>query len=385
MKASSALLKHLKSAEKEAAEKAPKKNLLAATDDSDDEGGDNGTPIWLLLTTKKHIIDTTRLKPNKVSVPHPLNTDPSTTICLITANPQRTYKDLIASPAFPSELSARITRVIDVTKLKNKYKQYEAQRQLSAEHDLFVADDRIITQLPKILGKTFYKSSSKRPIPVDMQAPKARVDGKSVARSKDNKSTIEPKKLAQNIEKTIASALVSLSPSTLTSIKVGYAGWSAQKVAENIKAVSDEVIEKYVPQKWRNIKAIHIKGPNSAALPIWLADELWSDEKQVIDDDTAEQLRLEEEERRQNGRGKKRKAVGGVSDQKLLEGPEKQDKKAKLIESNDTNLDGEIAARKEKLKKQKEAASKAVEDDAVPAPVKEKKLKKVKSKSSIAA
>lgn len=170
-----------------------------------------------------------------------------------------------------------------------------------------------------------------------MQAPKARVDGKSVARSKDNKSTIEPKKLAQNIEKTIASALVSLSPSTLTSIKVGYAGWSAQKVAENIKAVSDEVIEKYVPQKWRNVKAIHIKGPNSAALPIWLADELWSDEKQVIDDDTAEQLKLEEEERRQNGRGKKRKAVGGVSDQKLLEGPEKQDKKAKLIESNDSD------------------------------------------------
>lgn len=274
--------------------------------------------------------------------------------------------------------------MIDIGKLKKKYKQYEAQRQLQAEHDLFIADDRIVTELPKVLGKTFYKATTKRPIPVDMQAPKAgrKADGKPT-----EQKNIEPKALANNIQKTLGSALVALSPSTLTSIRVGYAGWSADKIAENVKVVVEEVIEKFVPGKWRGIKAVHLKGPESAALPIWLADELWSDEKDVLDDETAERLRVEEEERKAGGRGKKRKAIGGLSDnsQKLLEGPKDQNKKAKLVESNDSNLDKEIALRKEKLKKQKEEAAKAGEaDDSVPVATKES-VKKTKKKSLTAA
>src|SRR5450432_3977788 len=109
----------MKKSEKEKVKIAGKQNLLAGPEDNED-GQMNETPIWLNLTTKKHIIDQKRLKPAKIALPHPLSTSATTTICLITADPQRTYKDIVASPAFPAELRSRITRVIGVKKVKAK-------------------------------------------------------------------------------------------------------------------------------------------------------------------------------------------------------------------------------------------------------------------------
>ncbi len=367
----------MKNNEKEKTKTSSKRNLLAATEDEEDTEL-NETLVWLNLTTKKHIIDQKRLKPAKISLPHPLNTSATTTICLITADPQRKYKDIVASPAFPSELRSRITRVIGVQKIKAKFNQYEAQRQLLAEHDIFLADDRVITQLPKLLGKTFYKSAAKRPVPVNMQAPAPRIDGKRVARAKGDgsvKEAISPQKLAAEIEKTLKAALVALSPSTLTSVRVGFAGWSAEKLAENITAVADELITKFVPKKWRGVRAIHIKGPETTAMPIWLADELWTDETDVLEDGVAETKAIEAP-----NIGKKRKAIEAAE----AEAEPKNEKKAKraktipLPESNDNNLDMEIALRKERLKKQKADAAASVADE-VPKPKSQaKKSKKSK-------
>lgn len=343
--------------------KSGKQSLI--TDNEEDEN--STTAVWLTLTTKKHIADTKRLKPAKISVPHPLNTSPTTTICLITADPQRTYKDIIASPAFPSTLSARITRVIGVTKIKKKYTQYEAQRQLLSEHDIFLADDRIITQLPKLLGKTFYKSSAKRPIPVSIQAPPPRSEGKKIARAKGEGAApaASPKVIAAEIEKAIQGVLVHLSPSTNTSVRVGYSGWEAEKIAENVEVVANVLIEKFVPKKWRGVRALHIKGPATAALPIWLADELWTDEGDVLDEETLREKAVP-------NAGKKRKAIEGPAEDK-----KESVKNTKLVESSDDNLDKEIALRKEKLKQQKEEAAKVVGDDVPKASRKSKKLKVV--------
>ncbi|OBT66144.1 hypothetical protein VE03_05164 [Pseudogymnoascus sp. 23342-1-I1] len=379
LKASKALIKHIKTSEKGSAEKSGKRSLLAGDDEEDSDDLDQ-IPIWLNITTKKHIVDTKRLKPGKVALPHALNTSPTTTICLITADPQRAYKDLIASPAFPAELRARITRVVGLKKIKAKYHQYEAQRQLFAEHDFFLADDRIITQLPKNLGKTFYKSTTKRPIPVNMQAAAPRADGKRVPkaqRESAEKALIEPKALAKEVEKALSGALVALSPSTQTSVRVAAAGWTAQDVADNVEAAVKEIIEKFVPQKWRGVRALHIKGPTTAALPIWLADELWVDEGDVLEDEVEET-----EEVAEANIGKKRKRVVGEE----AEEP-KTDKKAKrekkvVPESNDNNLDKEIALRKEKLKKQKSEAAKSVVDELPVPAAKAEKSKSKKRKAS---
>jgi ribosome biogenesis protein UTP30 len=371
LKASSDLIKHIKSSEKE--DSTSKPDLLAGAD-NDEEEDDEATPVWLTLTTKKHIIDQKRLKPAKLTVPHPLNTSANTTICLITSDPQRTYKDIIASPAFPSALAARITRVVGITKLKAKWSQYEAQRKLLSEHDIFLADDRIITMLSKTLGKTFYKSSAKRPIPVDIAAPAARTDGKKIARAKSTQTECNPgtpKDIAAEIEKAIQSAVIHLSPSTNTAVKVGYSSWDEKKLAENVEAVANGLIEKFVPKKWRNVRALHIKGPETAALPIWLADEMWENEEDVVKEDAVVPANV----------GKKRKAKP-LEREEIDQGgkPKQKDKKQKLLESNDDNLDKEIALRKEKLKKQKAEAAKDVEEDI---PKATKKSKKGKAKVEV--
>ena len=329
------------------------------------------------LSTKKHIADKKRLKPTKIQLPFPLNTSPTLSICLITADPQRTYKDLVTSPAFPAELSKRITKVVGIDKIKKKFSQYEAQRKLFAEHDIFLADDRIITMLPKTLGKTFYKSTAKRPIPVCIAAPAPKSDGKKIAKAKggDSKTGGEPataQAIAKEIERAVQSALVHISPSVSTAVRIGYANMKPEELAANVEAVVNEMIEKLVPKKWRNVRGIHIKGKDTAALPIWLADEMWVEETDVLDEESAEKLRV------QANVGKKRKAVEAAAP---VEEKTKESKKQKLLESNDDNLDKEIASRKEKLKKQKEDAAKSADvEDVVP-----RSSKRTKKAKAVAA
>jgi ribosome biogenesis protein UTP30 len=375
VKASQSLLKHMASSASTAAA-TDKKSLLADNEDDIKEKL-NETPIWLTLTTKKHIVDAARLKPGKIALPHSLDRDASRTICLITADPQRTYKDLIAHPSFPADLRARITRVVGVKKVKAKYSQYEAQRALLGEHDIFLADDRIVTQLPKLLGKTFYKSSAKRPIPISMQGAAPRAEGKRISkkdREGDDKTrtVIEPAKLAKEISKALDATLVALAPSVTTSVRVALAGWTAKDVAENVERVSNELIDRFVPKKWRGVRSLHIKGPETASLPIWLADELWEDANDVVE----EELVGESADKTEANVGKKRKADG---EQEAKSG-KKSKKDEEKPESNDNKLDKEIALRKEKLKAQKEAAKKEVADIPAVAPKSaEKKNKKRKS------
>ena len=47
---------------------------------------------------------------------------------------------------------AGITKIIGVSKLRTKYEAPEAKRQLCSLYDIFLADDRVIPSLPKLLG-----------------------------------------------------------------------------------------------------------------------------------------------------------------------------------------------------------------------------------------
>lgn len=103
------------------------------------------------------------------------------------------------------------------------------------------------------------------------------------------------------------------------------------------------MVDKFITKKWRNLRAIHIKGPNTMALPVWLAEELWVDEADVLEEDEAKQ-RLEA--------GKQRgKRKGRGDEEKVLEG-EKKLKKQKLV---DEGFSAEMKERREKLRKQTQA------------------------------
>ncbi|KAK6828464.1 electron transfer flavoprotein alpha-subunit [Apiospora arundinis] len=352
LKASKALLVHMKKAAKEKSAASTKKSLL-----DDDESAANETPIWMTVTTKRHISDNNRLKPHKIAVPHKLATDPQLSICLISASPQRAYKNLIASEDFPEEWRKRIDRVIDLTKLTAKYKRYEEQRKLFAEHDIFLGDSRIINRLPKALGKVFYKTTAKRPISVDLQSREDKKTKKT--KGDDSVNTCTAAEMAAEIEKSVGAVQVHLSPSTNTAVRIGYASWTAEQIAENAEAVANELVKKLIPQQWKNVKSIYIKGPESAALPIWLTDELWLEEKDVVADGSEEAKALMAPEKANVG--KKRKSLDGTSEPETAPKKAKKSKLSTKAEPAGDDLDKEIAERKSKLKKQKAAAKKAVD------------------------
>ncbi|KAF1996649.1 ribosomal protein L1 [Amniculicola lignicola CBS 123094] len=279
-RAATALVSHMKKHAQEKEEKAEKRNLALDEDEPEQKDHD----IYLSISTKTHISDQSRLKPGKVALPHAIRSG-DVKICLITVDPQRAYKDLIESPAFPEELRAKIGRVIGLDKLKKKYKTFETKRQILAEYDIFMADDRVISVLPGILGKTFYKGTNKRPIPVRLTAG-AHIEKQEKSLKKVETPSIvgTPEAVAKEIEGALSSTLINLSPSANTVIKVAKASMTPQQTKENVEAVVSALTTKYVPQGWRNIRGIHIKGPQTLALPIWLADELWTSEDKVLEE-----------------------------------------------------------------------------------------------------
>ena len=303
--------------------------------------------IWQIFTLKKHIVDKHRLKPSRIRLPHTLNTSQSLSICLITADPQREVKDVVADPGFPTELRSQITRVIGYSKLKAKYKSFESRRQLRSEYDIFMADDRIDSRLPETLGKVFYKSG-KKPMSVRIAAPE-KVDGQKVKKDKrknpdQHYKLKHPAAFAEEIEKALTSTSVYLAPSTTTAIKVGKSSFTPEQLAKNIHAVTNAMVERTIVKGWRNVKALHIKGANTMAMPIWLADELWAEEGDVLEDGEGAEVIVK-------GAGKKNKKRKGGDDPGLEEGLSKKSKNVQAAEDVT-----ETAERKAKLLKQKSEA-----------------------------
>jgi ribosome biogenesis protein UTP30 len=268
--------------------------------------------------------------------------------------------------------------VIDISHLRAKFKAYEAQRKLFSEHDVFLADDRIINRLPKALGKTFYKTTTKRPVPVVLMAPREKVDGKRVAAPKGKKAKRDPTEnvnarpipeIVAEVQKAIGAAHVHLSPSTNTAVKVGYANWEPEKIAANVDTAARELVERFVPQKWHNVRNFYVKGPETAALPIYQTDELWLDESKVVAEGQQPPSALPGKGQKAIGEkpnvGKKRKSLD-ADPKPAVEEAVKEDRPKKKVkkvvpESNDDKLDKEISERKAKLKKQKKAAAKKAE------------------------
>jgi ribosome biogenesis protein UTP30 len=55
--------------------------------------------------------------------------------------------------------------VLTLSSLRKKYGAYASRRELLRQFDMFLADDRIIPMLAKLLGKNFFKAK-KQPVPL---------------------------------------------------------------------------------------------------------------------------------------------------------------------------------------------------------------------------
>ncbi|KAL9137964.1 MAG: hypothetical protein Q9175_000825 [Cornicularia normoerica] len=397
LRASSALLKHIKTEAQKKEIGSKTKNLLLSDNSSENALYTDVEPIWLILTTKKFMTDQKRLKPRKVLLPHSLHASPNISICLITPEPQSQFKDAIAHPSFPTTLSKRITKVISIKKLGAKYRSFESRRQLRDSYDLFLADDRIVTYLAKFLGKTFYNTTAKRPIPVSLEASKSKGRKNAALPStklhkepSDTKSIAAPPLLAKEIERTLSTAQINLSPSTTTAVRVGLASYTPEQLAANIEAAIASLAGTLVG--WKNVRAVHVKGPNTMALPIWLAEELWVDERMVLSYEEAADAKAMAAQKGKRKRRLTEGKEGGDSDGEGMKrtvdnesGPadEPKDKKVKKLKED---LSQEMKERREKLRQQKrEARDRVEENDVTMGGFSEEKSKVKKSRREIAA
>lgn len=76
----------------------------------------------------------------------------NTEICLITKDPKAKYEELIQKNGLLYNLT-----IMSISNLRDNFKSYEEKRSLCHSYDLFLADDRVIPILPKLLGKEFYR------------------------------------------------------------------------------------------------------------------------------------------------------------------------------------------------------------------------------------
>lgn len=168
--------------------------------------------------------------------------DENASVCLLTKDPQREYKDLL------QEKNIRlISRVVGVSKLKGKFKPFDARRELVRDHELFLADKRIVPLLPKLCGTVFY-NARKFPVPVDLE---------------------HRKRLEPTLRGAIASTYYIQNKGSCSTVKIGFLNrHSPQELLENLGAALPTIVAK-IPGKWQNVQNIEVKTGQSAALPIW--------------------------------------------------------------------------------------------------------------------
>jgi len=119
---------------------------------------------------------------------------------------------------------------------------------LLKENGLFLADDRVIPLLPKLLGKIFFEAK-KQPLPVNLTK----------------------KDLRTELENAINSTYMHQNQGTCTSVKIATINHSPTQVVENLQTALPAIIS-HIRDGWDNIQSLHIKTNNSTSLPIWTCE-----------------------------------------------------------------------------------------------------------------
>uniref|UniRef100_R7WBV7 Ribosomal L1 domain-containing protein 1 n=1 Tax=Aegilops tauschii TaxID=37682 RepID=R7WBV7_AEGTA len=129
--------------------------------------------------------------------------------------------------------------------LRTDYRPYESCRRLAASYDLFLADRALLPILPCLLGKSLY-STKKAPLAVDFTRAG----------------------WPEQVHNVLSSTCVYLRSGTCSGIKVGRLDMEEEEIVENVMAAVEAAVEK-VPEKWANVRALHLKAVDSVALPIY--------------------------------------------------------------------------------------------------------------------
>eukprot|EP00252_Welwitschia_mirabilis_P017537 TRINITY_DN38826_c0_g1_i1.p1 TRINITY_DN38826_c0_g1~~TRINITY_DN38826_c0_g1_i1.p1 ORF type:complete len:279 (-),score=46.15 TRINITY_DN38826_c0_g1_i1:461-1297(-) len=236
-------------------------------------GDEMGEEFMFLVISMKKVPFVGNLMFYKIPMPHPLVTlESNSNLCLIINDKEKGAKAQFALNKIEKE-GLKISNVLKFSKLKSDFKDISAKRELCELFDLFLADQSLFTSLPRVLGKGIFKKR-KQPIPVDLK--------------KDEWKT--------EIEEVCRSAILCTETSKCCFVKVAWSYQTKEQIVENVMSVIEGLPSK-ISKKWKNIKALHLKFPDSLALPLY-EENSWKESKaqkrSAASDDLPNPKRLKE-------------------------------------------------------------------------------------------
>lgn len=286
-------------------------------------------PIYVSITGKKYFGEERKLKPKLIPVKNSIWGSKTPKTLIFVKDPQRKYKDVLQA-----EDNKIVDRVVGVTKLKGKFKPYEARRALKNEYDIILAQEEVIPILPKLLGKAFYGSLASVPLSVRFA----------------RKDQISAEAAQKQLDKILGSTWYTLPGSTKLSIRVGTTGQKPEEVAENVKAVVEHFTGGVV-DGLEALRTITLKTADSPALPVYETTQLYTEE----DIGTEDAAKGESE-------SAKRKREDKELDALLAEVADEED----IVEYNKNELKRRKTKQGSKTKGSKEASKGETESDGQP-------------------
>lgn len=203
----------------------------------------------------------------------------------------------------------------------------------------------------------------------------------------------KPADVGHDIEVALSTMVVNLSPSPSLSVKVAYAGWPAEWIAANVEAVVGRVVAKYIPGQIDGLKSLHLKGADTAALPIYMADAIWDEDKVLDDGETAAPRTFAPKTKEQRTKDKKSKAklLAQSKEADAPEEPAPKTKKRKKTEEPATKkskkqkgvvLEPQDDEDPEESRKKKETQEKLIEEVAKKMKLADKEIASQKDKKA---
>jgi ribosome biogenesis protein UTP30 len=204
--------------------------------------------LYLQIALKKMPQQPRKDKPMALALPHPIYSSEGQDVCLLVKDAPEGKGGKAAKARLAAlDKNGGVAKVLAASKLRTKFESYEAKRKLCASYDLFLADDRLLPALPKLLGKSFFKKK-KQPIPVDLR----KADW------------------GAQISKALAATYMYPGSGTSVSIRVARSGFEPRAVAENVAAALAAAVG-HIPKKWANVQGVFLKTTDSVALPLFQA------------------------------------------------------------------------------------------------------------------
>ena len=265
LKAIEALTKYTAEQQEKSANNETNGNKLQLIDDSDELL----KSVNLMAINVESFSGThKRLKPRLITVPHSLYKpwkkasatslrDFRTLLILKDADVKSVNLEELQDTLKDTEVG--IDAIICGNDLKTTYKAYEARRAFITEFSLILADDNIVTSLPKLLGVKAYEKQQTTPIPIRTYRDK-----------KFSKET-----LVNSIKRIETGCIpVKVPRGTTMNVHLGNLEWfTPDDLADNVEAVARSLVDTY------KIRLLILKTNQSPALPLYINNDVLPDIK----------------------------------------------------------------------------------------------------------